>query len=307
MKKLKKIVLYLSQPWKIVLSLSARSHFGFRLPMNDKAYLKLLYWDKFRKRMDFNNPQTFNEKLQWLKIYDRNPNYIKLVDKYEAKYAVGTIIGNEYIIPTLGVWDKFDDIDFQQLPDNFVLKCTHDSGGLVIVKDKKTLDKRKAKKTIEKSLNRNYYYPGREWPYKNILPRIIAEKYMCPPNSQELNDYKFLCFNGKCEMCFTCTERYSSNDVKVTFFDLDWNELPFERYHRKSSVPIPKPIKLKEMIELSEKLAKGINFVRVDFYEIENKIYFGEMTFYPGSGLEPFQPNIWDLNLGKKIILNKKD
>lgn len=303
----KKILQYFTHPWKIMLSLSARSHFGLRIPMNDRNYLKLLYWDRFGKKLNLDNPQTFNEKLQWLKLYDRKPEYTKLVDKYEVKSIIAKEIGEKYIIPTIGVWNRFNDIDFNSLPNQFVLKCTHDSGGLVIVRDKSSMDIAYAKKKIEQSLKQNYYYSGREWPYKNIHPRIIAEKYMYTPNSQELNDYKFMCFNGKCQMCFTCTERYSSDDVKVTFFDLEWNELPFERHHKKSEVSIPKPRKLEKMIQLSEKLAKNIDFVRVDFYEIENEVYFGEMTFYPGSGLEPFQPEIWDKKMGEKIVLSRKE
>ena len=299
-----KVLLYCTHPWKILLSLSARTHLGVRIPMSDKSYLKLLYWDRFKKKLDLNNPKSFNEKLQWLKLYDRNPEYTNLVDKYEAKKIVSKIIGDKYLIPTLGVWENFDNIDFDKLPNEFVLKCTHDSGGLVIIKDKSNMDRKLAKKLLVKALKRNFFYPGREWPYKNIRPRIIAEKYMSTDNSEELNDYKFMCFNGKCEMCFTCTERFSSDEVKVTFFDLEWNELPFERYHKKSDIHIPKPSKLDEMIHLAELLAKGIDFVRVDFYEIEGAVYFGEMTFYPGSGLEPFQPEQWDYLIGKKIVLS---
>lgn len=305
MKAYKKALGYIIHPWKIVLSLSARKHLGIRIPMSDELYLKLLYWDRFKKRLNLNDPKSFNEKLQWLKLYDRNPEYTRLVDKHEAKRVIADKIGDKYIIPTLGVWERFDDIDFNSLPNQFVLKCTHDSGSLVIVRDKASFDKMLAKKKLEKSLRQNYYYPAREWPYKNVKPKIIAEKYMSTQMNQELNDYKFMCFNGKCQMCFTCTERYSSDEVKVTFFDLDWNELPFERYHKKSIVPISKPNKLAEMVRLAEKLAKNIDFVRVDFYEIENEIYFGEMTFYPGSGLEPFQPEKWDNILGEKIVLSK--
>lgn len=302
----KKALVYITHPWKIVLSFSARKHLGIRIPMGDALYLKLLYWDRFKKRLDLNNPKSFNEKIQWLKLYDRNSEYTRLVDKYEAKKIIADKIGDKYIIPTLGVWERFDDIDFDSLPDQFVLKCTHDSGSLVIVRDKVSFDKVLAKKKLEKSLKQNYYYPAREWPYKNVKPKIIAEKYMYTTMGQELNDYKFMCFNGKCQMLFTCTERYSSDDVKVTFFDLDWNELPFERYHKKSNVPIAKPDKLTEMVQLAEELAKDIDFVRVDFYEIESEIYFGEMTFYPGSGLEPFRPEKWDDILGEKIVLSKR-
>ena len=175
----------------IIDYLDSRGFFKF---MSDEAYLKFMYKLKMKRKLNLSDPQTFNEKLQWLKIYDRKPEYTTMVDKYEAKKYVADIIGEEYIIPTLGVWDRFEDIDFDELPDQFVLKCTHDSGGLVICRDKSKLDLKAAKKKINKSLKRNYYWIGREWPYKNVRPRIIAEKFMTDPTSDDLQDYKFFFF-----------------------------------------------------------------------------------------------------------------
>jgi len=265
----------------------------------DKLYLKYKFYKKMKKQLNLDNPQTFNEKLQWLKLYDRNPEYTKMVDKYEVKKYVAEKIGEEYIIPTLGVWNKFEDIDFERLPNQFVLKCTHDSGGVVICKDKSTFDFNAANKKLSRSLKRNYFWKGREWPYKNVKPRIIAEKYI----SNDLIDYKFMCFNGNVKCSFVCTDRFSNNGLHVTFFDRDWNVMPFERHypHLKEGIPRPKTYGL--MLELSEKLSTKIPFVRVDFYEFEGNLFFGELTFYPGNGLEEFTPEEWDYRIGNWINL----
>ena len=272
----------------------------------DYIYLKMLYKHRTGKKLNLKKPTTYNEKLQWLKLYDRKPEYTRMVDKYEAKKYVADKIGKEYIIPTLGVWDSFDDIDFNQLPNQFVLKCTHDSGGLVIVQDKESFDIDLARNKIEKSLKSNYYLRGREWPYKNVKPRIIAEKYMKEESNHELMDYKFMCFNGKVKCTFVCSERFANSGLKVTFFDRDWNVMPFERHYPKSSKTISKPQNYEKMICLAEQLSKNIPFVRVDFYEVLGEIYFGELTFFPGNGLEEFYPEKWDAILGDWIKLPNK-
>ena len=269
----------------------------------DKIYLKIQYRFHFGRTLDLNNPTTFNEKLQWLKLFNREKIYVTLVDKYAVKEYVASIIGEEYIIPTIGVYNRFQDINFDELPKRFVVKCTHDSGGLVIVKDKTNLEIDKARKKINKCLKTNYYYHGREWPYKNVRPRILIEKYMVDAGHDELTDYKVMCFNGKARMIFTCTERFGDG-LKVTFFDLEWNKLPFERHYPASEKDIKKPKNLRKMIELSEKLSRDIPFVRMDWYEINGKLYFGEYTFYPGNGLEEFSPEEWDRKLGNMIDLD---
>lgn len=274
--------------------------------LNDKSFLKVKYKQRIKQRLNLDNPQTFNEKLQWLKLYDRKPEYTNMVDKYEVKKYIASIIGEEYIIPTLGVWDNFEDIDFDKLPNKFVLKCTHDSGGLVICEDKSKLDKKESSKKINKSLKRNYYYHAREWPYKNVKPRIIAEKFIEDKKSKDLKDYKFMCFNGKVKCSFVCSNRNSDNGLNVDFFDLDWNRMPFERHYPKSKLDIPKPENYDLMIELSEKLAKDLPFVRADFYEVDGKVYFGELTFFPGAGFEEFTPESWDYTLGSWIELPKE-
>lgn len=269
----------------------------------DRIYLKLLYRVRTGKKLNLNNPRRFNEKIQWLKLYDHNMDYIRMVDKYEAKAYVGEKCGKELIIPTLGVWDSFDEIDFDLLPRQFVLKCTHDSGGLVICKDKDTFDYVAAKKKISKSLQKNYYYQNREWAYKFIKPRIIAEQYMEDLRHNELCDYKFMCADGDVKCCFTCTERFSNDGLKVTFFDNEWNVMPFERHYPKSNKRIEKPENYEKMVQVAEELSKGLRFVRIDLYEINGKVYFGEITLYPGSGMEEFRPDEWDYKLGEWIDL----
>lgn len=287
----------IKNPYDIFLSLQRRGMLNW---VPDAWYLKLMYRAKIGSKLNLIAPKTFNEKLQWLKLYDRNPKYTQLVDKCEAKKQVANIIGEEYIVPTLGVWDKFDDINFDDLPNQFVLKCTHDSGGVYIVLDKGKMDKEECKRKLEAHLQKNFYYSVREWPYKNIKPRIIAEKLLVD-NEIEIKDYKMMCFNGNCKCSFVCSERFSEEGLKVTFFDREWNVMPFERHYPKSNVPIEKPKQYEKMLRLAEELAQDIPFVRVDFYEVKDKIYFGEMTFYPGSGFEEFEPVEWDLRLGSWI------
>lgn len=277
------------------------SPIGKMLP--DSVYLKLMYKMMTGKKLNLKNPQTFNEKLQWLKLHDRKPIYTTMVDKYLVKKYIAEIIGEEYVIPTLGVWDKFDDIPFSELPEQFVLKTTNDSGSVSICKDKSVFNRAEARRIIEYGLSRNYFYNGREWPYKNVSPRIIAEKYISDGTGEALKDYKFMCFDGKVRATFVCTGRRTKEGLHVTFYDREWNRLPFERYYPASKTDIDKPQKYEEMVALAEKLSKGIPFVRVDFYEVCKKIYFGELTFYPGGGHEIFTPEEWDYKLGAYITL----
>lgn len=281
-------------------------HYAAMHMVPEKWYLKR----KFKKRVGYplnlDNPKTFNEKLQWLKLHDRNPLYTKMVDKYEAKKYVADIIGEEYIIPTLGVWEHFDDIDFDKLPNQFVLKCTHDSGSVAICTDKNTFDKKVAKKKLERGLRYNYYYAGGfEWPYKDVKPRIIAEKYMVDAERQgnELTDYKIMCFNGRVKSSFTCTGRGSSRGLHVTFYDQEWKKMPFARHYPAEQEPMPKPKNYEKMVQLAELLAAPLKFARIDFYEINGKIYFGEITFFPGNGTEEFSPEEWDYRIGEWLEL----
>ena len=290
-KKIIKIILYLDRKGIIRL--------------NDKTFIKLRYKYVFNKKIDLKNPKTFNEKLQWLKLYDRKPQYTNMVDKYKAKQYVANIIGEDYIIPTLGIYNSFDEINFDELPNQFVIKCTHDSASTIICKSKKEFDLNNAKKKIQKYLKRNYYYLGREWPYKNVKPKIIIEKFMEDDYNEDLVDYKFMCFNGKVKCSFVCLNRRSSEGLNIDFYDLDWNKMPFERHYKNSDIILPKPKNYEEMVKIAEKLSKDIPFLRVDLYNIHNKTYFSELTFYPGSGLEEFKPEKYDKILGDLIELPK--
>lgn len=280
--------------------MALRNH-GFYHNMSDEKYLKRLYRIKMGKELDLENPQTFNEKLQWLKIHDRKPIYTTMVDKYEAKKYVASIIGEEYIIPTLGVWERFDDIDFDALPNQFVLKCTHDSGGLVICRDKSKLDLAAARKKINKCLKRNYYWVGREWPYKNVKPRIIAEKYMEDTDTKELRDYKFFTFNGVVKALMLNQNR--GKNTKADYFDADFNHLNL-KWGYPNAETMPKcPRSFERMRAAAEKLSESISELRVDFYEVDGKTYFGELTFYDGMGMEAFDPPEWDKTFGEWITL----
>ena len=297
-----KIIKLLRKPSIVLLKLD---HINL-IKLSDKKYIELRYFSLFLKELNLDNPKSFNEKLQWLKLYDRNSEYTKMVDKYEVKKYVSNIIGEEYIIPTLGIYNSFEEINFDKLPNQFVLKCTHDSGGIVICKDKNNLDVKQAKNKINKSLKKNYYYSGREWPYKNVKPRIIVEKYMEESDKKELKDYKLFCFNGIPQIVLVCSERYSSENMSETCFDMNWNLIDVVESGHRIDTTISKPKKFKEMIALSKKLSKGIPFIRVDWYEIKGKLYFGELTFYPASGFEKFEPEEWNYKMGEMLELPKK-
>ncbi len=273
----------------------------------DKPYLKLRYRARFHQRLNLKNPRTFSEKIQWLKLYDRKPEYSMMVDKCEVKKYVANLIGEEYIIPTLGVWNSFDEIDFDALPNQFVLKCTHDSGGLVICTDKASFDIEAAKKKIEGSMKAKYYYHGREWPYKSVKPRIIAEQFMEDSTTKDLRDYKFFAFKGEAKLLFIATERQEKDsETKFDFFDMEFNHLDFRNGHPNADVTPTKPQNFDKMKELTEKLSVGIPHVRVDFYDVNGKVYFGELTFSHWSGLMPFEPHEWDEILGSWITLPEK-
>lgn len=276
--------------------------------MPDKPYLWLYYVAKLKRNLNFRNPKSFNEKLQWLKVYDRKDIYTTMVDKFEAKEFVKERIGQEYIIPTLGIWERVEDIDFSSLPEKFVLKCTHDSGGLVVCRDKSKLDVAAAKKTLEKSLNTNFYYWTREWPYKNVKPRILAETYMEDPQQQNgLIDYKFYCFDGKPEFLYVSKGLEDHATASISFLNLDWSFAPFQRGDYKGFETLPeKPVGYEKMLEIATELSKGISFLRVDLYEIDGKIYFSEMTFTPCGGTMRFAPMEWDDKIGQLLTLPGK-
>lgn len=274
--------------------------------LNDRSFIKWEYFSGMRKFPNLDCPTTYNEKLQWLKLNDIHEEYTQLVDKYEAKEIVRKRIGDEYIIPTLGIYDSFDAIDFDKLPNQFVLKTTHDSGGVVVCTDKTKLDKKAARKKLEKSFRKNFFYEHREYPYKNIKPRIIAEQYMVDESGTELKDYKFFCFDGSCKMLFVATERQSREEPYFNFFDKDFNLLPFKQGHPVNPVTPQKPEGFDDMTRVAEKLSIGYPHVRVDLYNINGKIYFGELTFFHFSGNVPFEPEEWDYKIGEWLKLPKQ-
>lgn len=301
MEKLKKI--FKNPMYYIIIG------FGKILPDRlkyDELYLKILYKNRLRKKLNLESPKTYNEKIQWLKLYNRKKEYISMVDKYQVKEYVANKLGKEYIIPTIGVWDNFDDINFEDLPNQFVLKCTHDSGGIVICKDKNKLNIKSIRKKINHSLKRRYYKNTREWPYKGVKPRIIAEPYMVDENEKELKDYKFFTFNGKVKAMFIATDRNAETETCFDFFDENFNHLPFENGHPNAKKKICKPKNFEYMIKLAEELSKDLIHARIDFYNINGKIYFGEITFFHWSGLKKFVPEEWDYKFGEWINLPKE-
>lgn len=288
---------YCRKPEKAIVDLCHYDHYQFAPLISDKLYIKCLYKVKTGRKLNLNNPKMKSEKLQWLKLYDRNPRYTKMVDKYEGKRYVASIIGEEYIIPTLGVYDSVEEINWDGLPNQFVLKCTHDSGSVVVVKDKGKIDKESICSKIKVCLNKNHFYRGREWPYKSVKPRIIAEMYL----GEIPNDYKVLCVNGTVELIEVHTGRFTEDHTE-DFYDKTWNKTGISKlaYCKASSKPIAKPDNLEKMISLSEELSFGIPQLRVDWYDVNGKLYWGEFTFFDGSGCTEFdnpEDELWYGNL----------
>ena len=273
---------------------------------NPEKVVKRVFKERMGYDLDLDNPKTYSEKLQWLKLYYHDPLYTTLVDKYAVKQYVEEKIGIEYLIPTLGVWNRFKDIDFNALPNQFVLKCTHDSGGLVICKDKLRFNIEKARETINGCLNHNFYYSGFEWPYKDVKPRIIAEQYMEDTKTKELRDYKFFCFDGIVKFLFIATDRQNREEPYFDFFDADFNYLDMRQGHPNAPILPEKPQCFEEMKRLAAILSKDIPQVRVDFYEVDGKVYFGEMTFFHHGGWTKFDPEEWDVIFGNEIKLPEK-
>jgi hypothetical protein len=265
-----------------------------------ELYLKCYYYLHLHEWPNLKHPQNFTEKLNWLKLHDRRPLYTKLADKCEVKKYVSGKIGSDKIIPLLGVWDHFDEIDFDQLPDQFVLKCTHDSGGFWICKDRSIFNQEEARQFFNKELRKNYYWNKREWVYKDIKPRIIAEPYIDSLGKPESFEYKLTCMNGVCKVFTICTGiAHSDFELRTNdHYDRDFNHLPWYAYYKNSKKPVQIPPQAKEIIEYAEKLSEGIPQVRVDFYVINDKVYFGEMTFYTWAGIIEFTPPEWNDIMG---------
>lgn len=298
---MKKIIKYLKNPKLIIVYMMNKNLFFF-LP--DKLYLKWKFRLIMGYKLDLSDPQTFNEKLQWLKLYDRKPIYTAMVDKYEAKEYVKKIIGDEYIIRTYGVYNNYEEIDFDALPNQFVIKPTHTSGNVYICTDKSKIDYNMLKKKIDKWLKRNYYMLHREWPYKNVKPRIIIEEYLCDDKRKGLIDYKIFMFNEKHAYSLVCSDR--KIDLKFTFFDNKDNFIELTQENCPNDKNVKLPINYKKMLELAQKISKGTIESRIDFYDINGKIYFGEITFFDSAGFGEFNPEEYDLKFGQMLKLSKR-
>ena len=276
----------------------------FRKWMSEEAYITSLYKLKVGRELDLANPRTYTEKIQWLKLYDRNPKYTMMQDKYLVREYVSKMIGDEYLIPLLGVWERVDDIDFNSLPNQFVLKCNHDCASVIICRDKTSFNVMVAKEKLNRCLKRDYSIAGGEWAYRDIKRRIIAEQYMHDNNEKTLNDYKFFCFSGKAKIVMITSGEAHTKERRLDFYDMDFNPLDIRRGEMlKSGQPINKPLGIDELIPLVEKIADGIPFVRVDFYLINGHPYFGEIAFYPSSGFAEFSPYEWEERIGSWIEL----
>lgn len=297
---IQKICKYLSNPdYRFLVNCSL----GFHRGMPNEKYLKKVYFARLGKKLHLNPPVTFNEKIQWLKLNDNRAEYAQMVDKAAVKQYVAAKIGESYIIPTIGIYDTLEDIDFSVLPSQFVLKCTHDSGGLVICRDKESFDKKAAKQTLRRFLKRDYYSQWRESPYKDVQHKIIAEPYL-DAGANGMTDYKIHCFNGVPKLILVCSDRLSKSGLTEDFFTPDWTHLELKRPKVPNASSVPdKPEKLDEMLLLAQRLAKDIPFVRIDFYILNHQVLFSEITFYPASGLTAFEPDEWDKIMGEWLTL----
>ena len=305
----KKLLKYLRNPHKLIAYILQKYATSFKwLP--DKVYISLVYYGVFGNKLNLTQQDimSFSEKLQWLKLYDRKPIYTMLVDKYAVRQYISNNIGEEYLVPLLGVWDCFDNINYDTLPNSYVMKCTHDSGSVTVCRDKGELDYNVVKARMEKSMSCNLFWFGREWPYKHVKPRIIVEKYLEEENdsSRGLTDYKVYCFNGYPRFLYISRGLENHDIAVMSFFDLDGNRMPFKRDdYNEFDEDIKMPTKFDLMKVIAKQCAESINspFLRVDFYQIDNRVYISEFTFTPSSGVAPFNPIDWDQIIGRMMKL----
>ena len=298
--KPKKLLFYFNHPKEFAFRMLARNAHRFK---DDVKYINLKWWvANFygREKINWDNPVTFNEKLNWLKIHNRKPVYTQMADKSQAKEIVARKVGEQYVAKLYGVYQSFDDIDFDKLPNQFVLKCTHDSGSMIICKDKASLNKNEAKERLERALKAEYFFLSREWPYKDIKPQILAEEYLDDHVGSELRDYKFWCFNGVPRVVYFTNK---GENIYENFYDLDFNPLDISHGFTRHKPEFTKPDTLQEMVDVATKLSEGIPFVRVDFFNVDGKVYFAEFTFFDWGGFKPFTNKEWDVKLGSWIEL----
>ena len=300
-KIMSKIRTFIENPQYFITSPASKGWLNW---VPDSLYLKVLYRVIMGRKLNLKNPKEYNEKLQWLKLNDRKPEYSTMVDKYEVRGYIEDLLGDKYLIPCLGIYDSVDDIDIDALPDRFVLKCTHDSGSVEICKDKSSFDIEGARHRLSQAMKRNYYATYREWPYKYVKPRIIAEGYL-EGDGGDLKDYKVMCFNGEAKIIEVHENRFVEGKVHTqTFYDREWSIVPVSQEcigTKRCDVPCRRPELLDTMIELSEKIAKDMYHVRVDWYVVGDSLYFGEITFFDGSGFDAFDTVEMELYLGDMI------
>ncbi len=297
-----KVKAFMKHPEYLITSPAAKGYLDW---VPDELYLKILFRVILKEKCNLKNPVSYNEKMQWLKLNDRKPEYSRMVDKYEVRSFIAETVGDEYLIPCYGVYESFDEIDFSQLPEQFVLKCTHDSGSVVICKDKKNFDIENARAVLTKAMKKRYFSTYREWPYKNVQPRIIIEKYISVEGQEDLIDYKIMCFNGIAKLVEIHADRFTGGRHSQTFYDMDWNKLDIAQdKFMPAEKPLERPANLDKIVELSEKIAKNMYHARVDWYLLEDKIYFGEITFFNSSGLVPYCDKKDDLFMGSLLDLN---
>lgn len=297
MNNIEKLTFLLKKPKSTIRVLGDKGLFNW---LQDKPYLKLVYRSETGKKLNLDNPQTFNEKLQWLKLYDRKLEYSKYVDKYSVRSYISKTIGEEYLIPLIAIYNNVEEIDWHSLPNKFVLKCTHGSGSNIICIDKSKLDIGDAKKKLRKWMKKSWYWFGREWPYKNVKPRIVCEKFISDKDITP-DDYKVLCFNGKAKLIEVHIDRFGAH--KQDFYDINWKKTSISQGGTVSNFIYEKPKQLKDMIQLSEKIASNMYHVRIDWFVVHDKLYFGEITFYDGAGFDPFDNKDDDYLLGSWINL----
>lgn len=302
-----KIKKFLLNPFIVFSFLASK---GKLLFISEKLMVKLIYRGQMGKKLNLKNPKTFNEKMQWLKVYDHNPLYTKLVDKHEVREFVRTIIGEKYLIPELKLWDSPKEINLEELPNKFVIKCTHDSGSVLVIRNKDKIEQDSLIKHFLKRTKRSHYWAGREWPYKNVKPRIIVEQYLETDGEGGLKDYKFYCFNGVPMFLYVSSGLDNHETAKISFFDLDGNRMPFGRSdYNPIDYKIEMPSKFEEMKKIASVCASeiGADFVRVDLFEVNNRVFFSEFTFTPCGGYMPFSPEDYDEIIGELLKLTKKD
>lgn len=286
------------RPKKIIIYLAELGAFNW---MPDEAYLQMMYKCHMGQKLDLSNPITYNQKLQWLKLHDRRPEYRIYADKYAVREFLKQTVGEEYLIPTIGVYNNVEEIPWEELPNQFVLKCTHASGTNIICHDKNKLDIEKSKQQLKKWMNMDFFWQGREWQYKNMHPKIICEQFMVDESGYELKDYKFHCFNGEPKCLNVILNRYSG--LNANFYDLEWNPLPFYQHYAPSKAEVAKPKSFDKMVEFAKKFSQGLPYIRVDYYEVNGHLYIGELTLHPASGWLEFAPESADELLGSWIEL----